>query len=79
MSIEYTDCFSEEGYDPANEYPGYETKQSDGLVPVMLEVWEMWSIPSLPLPPVPLCPGVVAPDRVLSLDKIELNCELMQN
>ena len=27
--------------------------------------------------PSPLWPGVVAPDRVLSMDQIELNCELM--
>ena len=30
-----------------NEYSGYDTKQSDGEVPVMLELWEMRSTPSL--------------------------------
>ena len=33
----------------------------------------MQSTPSLPLLPGPLWPGVVAPDRVLSMDQIELN------
>ena len=30
-----------------NECPGYDTKQSDGKVPVMLELWGMRSTPSL--------------------------------
>ena len=37
----------------------------------------MWSTPSLPTLPGPLWPGVVAPDRVLSMGQIELNCVLM--
>ena len=52
---------------PANECPGYDTKQSDGEVPAMLELWGMQSTPSLPLLPGPLWPGVVAPDRALSM------------
>ena len=32
-----------------NECPGYDTKQSDGEVPVMLELLGMWNTPSLPL------------------------------
>ena len=48
---------------PANECPGYDTKQSDGEVPVMLGPWGIRSSPSLPLLPGPLCPGVVAPDK----------------
>ena len=52
---------------PPNECPGYDTKQSDGEVPAVLELWEMWSTPSLPSLPVPLWPGVVAPDRALSM------------
>ena len=36
-----------------NEYPGYDTKLSDGEAPVQ-ELWEMWSTSSLPLLPVPL-------------------------
>ena len=38
----------------------------------MLELWEMQSTPSLPLPPGPLKPIVVEPDKVLSMDQIEL-------
>ena len=30
---------------------GCDTKQSDGEIPVMLELWGMWSTPSLPLLP----------------------------
>ena len=52
--------------------PGYGTKQSDGEAPVMLELWGMHSNISLPLLPGPLWPGVVAPDRVLSMGQIEL-------
>ena len=37
-AIEYTNCFSAEGWDLSNECPGYVTKQSDGEVPVMLEL-----------------------------------------
>ncbi len=44
-----------------SECPGYNTKQSDGKVPVMLELWGMRSTPSL------LWPGMVAPDRALSM------------
>ena len=40
----------------------------------MLELWVMQSTPSLPSLLGPLCPGVVAPDRVLSMGQIELNC-----
>ena len=54
------DCISAE----ENECPGYDTKQSDGVVKVMLELWGMWSMPSLPLFPGPLWHGMVVPDRV---------------
>ena len=50
---------------PPNECPGYDTKQSDGEVPAMLELWGMRSTPSLPSLPGPLWPGMVAPDRAL--------------
>ena len=53
-AVEYTDCFSAEGYDPhpPNECPVYDTKQSDGEVPLMLELWGMKCSPSLSsLPP----------------------------
>ena len=71
-----------------NECPIYDTKQSDSEVLVMVELWGMQSTPSLPLLLGPLWPGVIAPDRVLSMGQIEqnvylcywyLNCILMQN
>ena len=77
-AVEYTDCFSAEG-NPHNECTGYDTKQSDSKVPVMLELWGIRGIPLLPSFEGPLCPGVVAPDRVLSMGQIELNCVLMIN
>ncbi len=52
---------------PNNDRSGYDTKQSDGKVPVMLELWGRLSTPSLPLLPGPLWPGMVAPDRALSM------------
>ena len=50
-----------------HESPRHDAKQSDGEVPVMLELWGMQSTPSLSLLPGPLWPGMVAPDRVLSM------------
>ena len=64
------------GKTPAhNECHRYDTKQFDGVVPVMLE----FCTPSLSLLPSPFWPGVVALDRVLSMGLIELNCVLMLN
>ena len=57
----------------------YDTKQFDGEVPEMQELWGMWNTSSLPSLPGPLCFGVVAPDRVLSMGQIELNYVLMLN
>ena len=54
--------------------PGYDIKQSDGEVPVLLELWGMRSTPSLPSLSGPLWPRLIAPDRVLSMCQIELNC-----
>ena len=51
--VEYTNCTSADGLDP-NEYPGYDTKQSDGKVPVMLGPRGIRSTLSLPLLPGPL-------------------------
>ena len=71
-AVEYTGCISSEGQNPSlNECPVYDTKQSDGEVLVMMELWGMGSTPSSF--PGPLEPGVVAPDRVLSMGQIELN------
>ena len=50
-----------------NECPVYDTKQSDGEVLVMLGIWGIRSTSSLPLLPAPLWPGMVAPDRALSM------------
>ena len=46
---------------------------------MILELWGMRSTPSLPLLPGPLWPGVVAPERALSMGQIELNCVCMLN
>ena len=52
---------------PPNKCPGYDTKQFDSEVPVMLGLWGMWSTPSLPLLPGPLWLRVVAPDMARSM------------
>ena len=37
-TVKYTNCFSADGQDPPlNKCAGYDTKQSDGEIPVMLE------------------------------------------
>ena len=47
--VEYTDCTSAEGHDsPHQRVSWYDTKQSDGEVPVMLELWGMRITLSLP-------------------------------
>ena len=45
----------------------------------MLELWVMLSTSSLPSLPAPFWPGVVAPDRVLSMSQMKLNCVRMLN
>ena len=52
--------------------PEYDTKPSDGEAPVILELWRMQNTSSLPSLPGPFWPGVVAPNRVLSMGQIEL-------
>ena len=42
-AVKYTNCFSANGLDCSNECLGYDTKQLDGEVSVMLEVWRIWS------------------------------------
>ena len=64
-------CRGERSSPPRNECPGYNTKQSDGDIPVMLELWGMWNTPSLPSLPDHLWPVVVT--------QVEQNCVLMQN
>ena len=46
-----------------NECPRYDTKQSDGKIPVMLDLWGMRSPSLLPSFLGPLWPRVVAPDK----------------
>ena len=60
------------GYDCPNKCPGYDTKQPDDEAPMMLELL-LSSLPG------PSRSGVVAPDRVLSMGQIEINCVLMLN
>ena len=57
---------------PLHECPVYDTKQFDGKVSVMLELWEMQSNPTLASLPGPLWPRVVAPNRILTIGQIEL-------
>ena len=52
--------------------PGYDTKLSDSEVLVMLELSGMQSISSMTSLPDSLWPGVVAPERLLSISQIEL-------
>ena len=52
---------------PLNNCLGHDTKQSDGEVLVMLELWEMQSNPSLSSVPGLLWPRLAAPDRVLAM------------
>ena len=63
-AVEYTDCIYVEGYDSPNECLGYNTKQSDSEVPVMLDLWGMSSDPALQSFPGSLWPWVVASDRI---------------
>ena len=78
-AVEYTDCISAKRQDSSNKCPGYDITQFDVEGPVMLELWGMSRTPLLPSLPGPLWPGGVAPDRVLSMGQIELNCVLMSN
>ena len=68
---------SAEEYDFPNERPRYDTKQSEDKVTVMLGLWEMRITPPLLSLPGPLSSGVVAPERVLSMGQIELNCVII--
>ena len=50
-----------------NECPSYDTEQPDGEGPSMLELWGIRSTFSLPSLADLLRPGVIAPERVLSM------------
>ena len=61
------------GKTPApNECPVYDTKQSHGEVSVMPELWGMRNTPLLLSLTGLLWHGMAAPDKILSLDQIEL-------
>ena len=75
-AVEYIDCTSAKGYDTPNECPAYDTKQSDGEGPAMLELWGMRSTSSLPSLQGPLWPGVVAPNKSPIYGLIELNTDI---
>ena len=68
VSVQYTDWIS-----------GYDSKQSDGEDPVMLDLWGMQNTPLLPLLLGPFWSGVVTPYRFLSMDQIGLNSVFMIN
>ena len=67
-AVECTDCISAARSLHSNECPRYDTKQSEGKVPVLLELCGMRSTPLLPSLPGSLWPRVVAPERVLIKD-----------
>ena len=57
---------------PHNECIGYDIKQSEGEVPVMLELYGMWTTPSLLSLPGPFWFGGIAHDKVLSIGHIKV-------
>ena len=61
-----------EGHNYLNECPGFDSKQWDSEASEIQELWGMWSTSSLPLLSGPFWLGVVAPDWVLSMGRIEL-------
>ena len=65
--------------DTPKECPGYDTKQSDGEIPVMLELWEMLGTHSLQSLTGPLWLSVMAPNRDISMGRIDLKCVFMLN
>ena len=79
VAAEYTNCFFCRGVTFAQRVSCYDSKQSDGKAPVMLELWGMQSTPSLPSVPGPLGPGLIAPHRVQSMGQKELSSVLMLN
>ena len=62
-----------------NECPGYDTKQLDIEVPVMVELWAMRITHLLPSLLGSLWPGVVAPDKGPIYGLNRTNCIIMLN
>ena len=52
---------------PPKECPRYDAKQYDGEAPVMCSAFPKTPTSSLALLPGPLCPGMIAPDRALTM------------
>ena len=75
----YIDGISAKGQDSSNECPRYDTNQSYGEVSLVPGIWGMRSNSFLPSLPGRLELGVIAPDMVLSIGRIRLNCVLMLN
>ena len=80
-TVEYTDRISAVGKPPAstsvsdmtdspNECSVFDTKPSDGKASVTLEIWGIRNTRSLPSLPGSLWPGMVDPDRVLSMGQM---------
>ena len=67
----YPNCLLCRWVGPPSHSPGYDIKQSNGEAQVKLALWGMWSTFSLLSLPGPFWPGVVAPDRILSIGQIE--------
>ena len=78
-TAEYTLCISTEREDHPKGCSGYDTKQSDDESSVMQEIWSMQSTPSLTWLQAPLWSGVVAPNNVLRMHQVELNCVITLN
>ena len=76
--VSASDCLSYPGHSLGESYPTAEM-QSDSEASVMLELWGMRSTPLFQSLPGRLLLRVVAPDRVLSMDQIELNCVITLN
>ena len=70
-AVEYTDCISTETWDNPKECPGNDTKQSDREAPDQ-ELWGIRSTYLLPMLRGPLWLELVVPDRILSIDQIQL-------
>ena len=71
-SVEYSNCISSGGKTPPTSVLIYDTKQSDGEAPVMLEPLGMQSTSSLPLLLGPLGFVEVAPNKALPMGQIKL-------
>ena len=77
-AVQYTDCFSTDKQD-LQRVSCYDTRQSDDEVPEMREIGECGVLLHCHRPQVHSEFEVVAPDRVLSMDQMELNSPLMLN